>query len=124
VLDTVEMTASLQRTCINGTDALLLVLSNFCSNIFEHVTILEIGSFSAEDWKDIDLEHDSLPLKQSARLVNDAILSQVTKGLDMSSAVRSWRSLMHLAEVILAVVTKAGYVAPRWKFQSLYLIEI
>jgi hypothetical protein len=113
VLEAVENTASLQRTCVNGTDVLLLVLSRFCSNIFDNGTILEIGSISAEDWKDVDLEHDSLPLKQSARLVTNAILSQGTKGLDMPSAVRSWRSLRHLTEVIVAVVIKSRYVHTR-----------
>jgi hypothetical protein len=115
VLEAVERTASLQRTCVNGTDVLLMVLSRFCSNIFDNGTILEIGSISAEDWKDVDLEHDSLPLKQSARLVTSAILSQGTgtKGLDMPSAVRSWRSLRHLTEVIVAVVIKSRYVHTR-----------
>lgn len=89
---------------------LLLILSSFCDNIFEFGTISEIGTISAEDWKDVDLEQDSLPLKQSARLVTDAILSQGSKGLDIPSAVRSWRSLRHLTEVIVAVVTKSGYV--------------
>ena len=95
---------------MNGTDVLLLVLSSFCANLFDKGTILELGSISAEDWKDVDLEQDSLPLKQSARLVTNAILTQGTKGLDMPSAVRNWRSLRHLTEVIVAVVTKSGYV--------------
>lgn len=107
------MTCSLQRTCVNGTDVLLLVLSSFCDNIFELGTIQEIGTISMADWKDVDLEKDSLPLKQSAKLVTDAILSRGTKGLDMPTAVRNWRSLRHLAEVIVAVITKCRYVFGR-----------
>ena len=93
---------------MNGTEVLLMVLSRFCSNLFDFGTILELGSFSAAAWKDIDLDHDSLPLKQSAKLVTDAIANQGTKGLDMPAAVRSWRSLRHLTEVIVAVTVKSG----------------
>lgn len=108
-----ETAASLQRTCVNGRDVLLLILSGLCADLFDHGTLLEIGSISAQDWKDVDLEQESLPLKQSARLVTDAILSKGTKGLDMTAAVRSWRSLRHLTEVISAVVTSNGYVLCR-----------
>lgn len=68
-----------------------------------------MGSISAQDWEKVDLEQDSLPLKQSARLVTDAILSNGTKGLDMTTAVRSWRCLRHLCELCLAVVTESRY---------------
>ncbi|GAX27124.1 hypothetical protein FisN_13Lh328 [Fistulifera solaris] len=109
VVDTVEKTASLERTCVNGTEVLLMILSRFCSNLFDYGAILEIGSFSAEAWKDIDLDHDSLPLKQSAKLVTDAITNQGNKqGLDMVTAVRTWRSLRHLAEVIVAMTIKSS----------------
>lgn len=114
-LDAVEKAASLQRVCVNGQDVLLLVLSSLCGNLFDHGTLqdsvnLYDSAWSADDWNKVDLEHDSVLLQQSARLVTDAILSNGTKGLDMTSAVRSWRSLRHLAELILAVVTKSGYV--------------
>jgi len=91
---------------VNGLDVLLLVLSGLCANLFEHGMLFEVGSISAQDWKNVDLEQDSLLLKQSAKLVTDAILSNGTKGLDMTSAVRSWRSLRHLTEIVVAVVTK------------------
>jgi hypothetical protein len=107
----VENAASLQRVCLNGNDVLLLILSSLCANVYDNGTLLEMGAFSAQDWKDIDLEQDSLPLKQSARLVTDSILSNGTKGLDMTAAVRSWRSLRHLTEVTVALVTKSGYVS-------------
>jgi hypothetical protein len=87
---------------------LLLVLGGLCENIFEDGTLVDIGSLSAQDWKEVDLEQDSLLLKQSAKLVTDAILSNGTKGLDLPTAVRSWRSLRHLTEVIVAVVTESG----------------
>jgi hypothetical protein len=107
-LEAVEKAAALQRVFVNGHHVLILILSSLCGNIFEDGTLLEIGSLSAEDWKDVNLEVDSLLLKQSAKLVTDTILSNGTKGLDMTTAIRSWRSLRHLTELIAAVVTKTG----------------
>lgn len=107
-MEAVERTVSLERTCVNGHDVLLLILSSLCNNIFEQGSLLQTGSLSAQDWEGVDLEQDSPLLKQSARLVTDAILSNGTKGLDMPSAVRSWRGLRHLSEVIVAVITKSG----------------
>ncbi len=106
-LHAVETTASLQRVCVNGHDVLLLILSSLCENLFDYGTIHEIGSISKDDWKGINLEADSVLLKQSAKLVTDAILSDGTKGLDLNAAVRSWRSLRHLTEIIVSVVTKS-----------------
>jgi len=95
---------------VNGQHVLLLILSSLCGNIFENGTLLEVGSLTAQDWKEVNIEEDSLLLKQSARLITDAILSNGTKGLDLTTAVRSWRSLRHLTEVIVAIVTRSGYV--------------
>ena len=94
-LEAIECTVALQRVCVNGHDVLILILSSLCSDLFENGTVLDIGSIPAEDWKNFDLEHDSIPLRQSAKLVTDAILSDGTKGLDMTQAVRSWRSLRY-----------------------------
>jgi len=107
-LDAVEKAASLQRFFVNGHHVLLLILSNLGGNIFKEGTLLEMGSLTAQDWKEVDLEQDSLLLKQSARLITDSILSNGAKGLELASAVKSWRSLRHLTEVIVAVVTKSG----------------
>ena len=107
-LDAVERAASLQRVFVNGHHVLLLILSSLGGNIFKEGTLLEMSSLSAQDWKEVDLEQDSLLLKQSARLITDSILSNGTKGLELTSAVRSWRSLRHFTEVIVAVVTKSG----------------
>lgn len=108
-LDAVESAASLQRVRVNGNVVLLLALSSLCADLYDHGTLLEMGSVASNDWKDLDLEHDSLLLKQSAKLVTDAILSNGTKGLDITAAVKSWRSLRHLAEVVVAMVTKSGF---------------
>lgn len=107
-MEAVERVAALERVFVNGHHVLILILSSLCGNIFDDGTLLEVGSLSAQDWKDVDLELESLMLKQSARLITDAILSNGTKGLDLTTAVRSWRSLRHLTEVIVAVVTKSG----------------
>jgi hypothetical protein len=112
-LEAVEKAVSLQRVCVNGHDVIFLVLSGLCANLFDYGTILEMGSISAQDWRDVDFENDSLPLKQSARLVTDAILSNGAKGLDIPSAVKSWRSLRHLTALIVAISAKSGYVSYR-----------
>lgn len=103
-----ERVAALQRMSINGNHVLILVLSNLCGDIFENGTLLDVGSLSAQDWEDLDLELESVLLKQSAKLITDAILSKGTKGLDLNSAVRSWRSIRHLTEVVVAIITKSG----------------
>lgn len=107
-LEAVETTAALERVFVNGHDVLLLVLSSFCCNIAEEGTLLEVGALSAQDWKDVDLE--TILLKQSAKLVTDAIISNGTQGLEMATAVRSWRGIRHLFEVIVSVAGKCGYV--------------
>lgn len=109
-LAAVEGVAALQRVCVNGQTVFLLLLSRICTDLFDHGTLLELDSISAEDWKDVDLEKDSLPLKQSARRVTDAILSNGTAGLDITVAVRSWRSLRHLVDIVGAVSSKNRYV--------------
>lgn len=93
---------------MNGHDVIFLIISSLCADIFDSGTLLEMGAISAEDWKIVNIEQESLPLKQSARLVTDAILSNGTKGLDLTTAVRSWRSLRHLTELIVALVIKSG----------------
>jgi hypothetical protein len=107
-LAAVEVATSLQRACANGHDVIFLVLSGLCADLFDHGTLLEVGLISAQDWKDVDIEQESLLLKHSARLVTDAILSNGTKGLNMPAAVRSWRSLRHLTEIVAAIVTTRG----------------
>ena len=109
VLDKVETAASLQRVSLQGQTALLLILSALLSDLFENGTISDVGTITAEDWRKVDLDTDSLLLKQSARLVTDAILSNGAKGLDMGVAIRSWRSLRHLTEIVVAMISKSGF---------------
>jgi hypothetical protein len=104
----VERVAALQRMAVNGNHVLMLVLSSLFGDIFVNGTLLDIGSITAQDWQDLDLELESLLLKQSAKLIADAILSNGTKGLDLTVAVRSWRSIRHLTEIVVAIVTKCG----------------
>jgi hypothetical protein len=103
------MLAALQRMAVNGNHVLIMVLSHLCGDVFENGTLLDVGSITAQDWQELDLDFESLLLKQSAKLVADAILSKGTKGLDLTVAVRSWRALRHLTEVVVAVVTRCRY---------------
>jgi hypothetical protein len=109
-LEAVERVAALQRMAVNGNHVLILILSSLCGDVFENGTLLDVGSITAQDWQELDLDLESLLLKQSAKLVADAILSKGTKGLDLTVAVRSWRALRHLTEVVVAVVTRCRYV--------------
>ena len=103
-LHSVEDAASLQRVSFNGQDVLFLVLSRVVANLGEFGTIqLDPKSISSGGGGD--------PLKQSALLVTNAILSGKTQGLDMKAAARCWRSLRHLSAVILSLITKSGYVS-------------
>lgn len=99
---------ALERVFVNGHHVLLLIFGSLCNDIFENGTLLEVGTMSAQDWREVNLEHDSLLLKQSARLITDSILSNGTQGLDLATAVRSWRSLRHLTEVVVGIVTRDG----------------
>lgn len=107
-LEAVEKTVALERVFVNGHHVLLLIFGSLCNDIFENGTLLEVGTMSAQDWREVNLEHDSLLLKQSARLITDSILSNGTQGLDLATAVRSWRSLRHLTEVVVGIVTRDG----------------
>lgn len=110
-LEAVEKTSALERAFVNGRHVLLLIFSCLCTDIYENGTLLDVGTMSAEEWQEMDLEQDSPLLSQSARLVTDSILSNGTKGLDLNKAVRSWRSLRHLTEVIVAIVTRNRYAS-------------
>jgi hypothetical protein len=93
--------------CFNGLDVLILVLSGLCADVFDNGTLIDMkGTITSDDWKGFDVENDSLLLRQSARLVTDSILSNGAKGLDMAVAVRSWRSLRHLTEIVVAVIIR------------------
>lgn len=76
-----------------------LILSRLIAELCENGTIIVPETESSGN---------SDRLKESARLVTDAILSSGTEGLNMNNAVKCWRCLRHLTAVTVALVTKSG----------------
>lgn len=85
---------------MNGQDVLFLIFSRLIAHLGALGTIhVEGGTQSVENGD---------PLKRSARLVTDAILSSGTEGFDMKAAASCWRSLRHLTAILVSIVTQSG----------------
>ena len=105
--EAVEMAASLQRMDANGSEVFSILLSHLFADLIENGTIANVEStFTKNDTNPIVKNR---ALKQSAKLVTQAIISNGSSGLDMSSAVRQWRCLRHLTALTAAVVTDSGF---------------
>jgi len=105
--EAVEMAASLQRVDANGSEVFSILLSHLFADLIENGTIANIESTYTKS--DANPIVKNRALKQSAKLVTQAILSNGSSGLDMSSAVRQWRCLRHLTALTVAVVTDNGF---------------
>eukprot|EP00986_Skeletonema_menzelii_P005916 scaffold2232_cov136-Skeletonema_menzelii.AAC.7 len=105
--EAVEMAASLQRVDANGSEVFSILLSHLFADLIENGTIANIESTYTKS--DANPIVKNRALKQSAKLVTQAILSNGATGLDMSSAVRQWRCLRHLTALTVAVVTDNGF---------------
>ncbi len=99
-----EEAAALKRGFVNGQIVFALILSNFIDNISlfgvtvtEHYLISDIASAS--------MDEQSIRLKQSAKMVTDAILTSGEQGMTLAFGVASWRCLRHLTIVTSAFVT-------------------
>ena len=105
--EAVETAASLQRVDANGSEVFSILLSHLFADLIENGTIANIESTYTKS--DANPIVKNRALKQSAKLVTQAILSNGATGLDMSSAVRQWRCLRHLTALTVAVVTDNGF---------------
>ena len=103
--EAVEMAASLQRVDANGSEVFSILLSHLLADLIEKGTVASIETTYTYA-ESINVRNRAL--KQSARLVTQAILSNGSEGLDMASAVRQWRCLRHLTAVAVAVVSANG----------------
>jgi hypothetical protein len=103
--DAVETAASLQRVDVNGPEVFGIVLSHLYADLIEKGTVSSVESTYQKESPNIK----NRALKQSARLVTQAILTNGQGGLNMASAVRQWRSLRHLVSLAVAVVTEFGF---------------
>ena len=102
----VEQAASLQRVCVNGHETFQVLLSHVLAELTENGTIGKNDSSG-------DASEANRALKNSAKIVTKAILSNGSDGLSMASAVEQWRCLRHLSAVTVAVITVSGYVRAR-----------
>ena len=102
-LHAVEHTASLQRVCANGHEVVCLIMNHLLSNLIEYGTIeaIFVVATSSQDRNRL--------LKESARIVTNAILASGSNGVDAASAVRQWQSLRYLAAISSAIVTASGF---------------
>ena len=98
----------MQRVCINGHEVFLIILSHLLAELVENGTVVDIDSLGLPEQSNPNERNRAL--KQSARIVTTAILSNGSEGMDMSSAVQQWRSLRHLTAITVAVLTRSGYV--------------
>jgi hypothetical protein len=105
--EAVEMAASLQRVDANGSEVFSILLSHLFADLIENGTIANIESTYSQSEANTIVKNRAL--KQSAKLVTQAIISNGSMGLDMSSAVRQWRCLRHLTALTVAVVTDNGF---------------
>lgn len=99
-----EEAAALKRGFVNGQIVFALILSNFIENISvfgvtitEHHLIPDIALASTDE--------QSIRLKQSAKMVTDAILTNGEQGMTLTFGVASWRCLRHLTVITSAFVT-------------------
>jgi len=97
-----ETAASLQRTCLNGHEAFSCLLSHVLAELIEQGTVADIDTSG-------DLQETNRALKNSAKLVTKAILSNGSHGLDIASAVKIWRCLRHLSAIVVGVITASGF---------------
>lgn len=127
--EAVETAASLQRVDVNGPEIFGIVLSHLLADLIAKGTIESVEDTYQNETSSIK----NRALKQSARLVtqgefdvshvaqssntdsNEKTLYRVKAiltngcGLDMTAAVRQWRSLRHLTALAVAVVTDFGF---------------
>lgn len=97
-LQMLEQAASLQRTCVNGQEVLILILCHLLADLNK------FGTIDAPIAPATDVSGERNRLK----MVTSAIMSNTKEGFDTTSAVKQWRCLRHLTAVTAAVVTKSG----------------
>ena len=97
-----ETAAALQRTCVNGHETFSCLLGHVLAELIEKGTVAEIDTSG-------DMQDTNRALKNSAKAVTKAILSNGSYGMDIASAVKTWRCLRHLSAIVVGVVTASGY---------------
>ncbi len=96
----------MQRVCVNGHEIFGITLSHLLNDLTESGTVENANSIKIND----TASERSRALKQSALVVTNAILSNGTNEMDLSTAVKHWRCLRHLASITVAFITASGEV--------------
>lgn len=105
--DDIEMAAALQRVDCNGAEIFSILLSHLFADLIEKGTVASVERTYSNAPENAGAGRNRA-LKQSAKLVTQAILSNGSSGLDMASAVKQWRCLRHLTALTVAVVNENG----------------
>ena len=95
---------------MNGSEVFAFILSYLFANLFKYgVTSLD-GKQRPKNMTVADSEDESRHyiLKHSAKMVTDAILSNGTRGMNLSAAVICWRTLKYLVVSTTAFFTSLG----------------
>ncbi len=121
-LGAIEDAASLQRVYLNGQKVLLLILTKLFSNLASF-GVLPVEKITATTTPSENYAA-SIMLKQSAKLITDTILSNTSKGMSMPAAVDSWRCVRHLIALVVAMVTRLGYVLSRCEQSRFWLSRL
>jgi len=108
--EAIEMAASLQRVDANGSEVFCIILSHVFADLIERGTVPNVEQYEQgdEQRQGSSSAVRNRALKQSARLVTQAILSNGALGMEMTAAVKQWRCIRHLTSLTVAVVTESG----------------
>ena len=99
-----ETAASLYRTTPNGTEVFCKVLSHVLADLMDNGTLVNVHDIAEPN----DGVQRNKALKQSASIVT-AAASSSSSNPHMSAAISQWRSLTHLATLMVGLITKLGF---------------
>jgi len=106
-LNAIEHTLSLTNICVNGEDVVGIILSHLYAELIESGTVIDILEKSPLEPGQPNERNRAL--KESARLVTRAVLSNGSDGLDLTSAINQWKQLRHLIAITVSVTTSSGF---------------
>ena len=95
----------MERVCVNGHDVFCLILDHLLSELIDKGTVISVSNGNTNGGG-----QGNWLLKESARLVTEAILAKGSNSsVDASFALKQWHGLRHLAVVASCVVAKSGF---------------
>jgi hypothetical protein len=101
-----EQAAALKRVFVNGEAVFNILLSHVFADLIENGVLSSTYFSTLENDRVLEPEQS---LKESARLINEAILSSGASGIDMTVAAAQWRNIIHLSTIAVAVILSNGF---------------